>query len=227
MVESGLRDSGAILETGFTNLKVSLKASSVWDTVEAARLFSRMSDIPQHLGVTEAGDLIAGVAKSAVAMGALLMEGIGDTIRVSLTGPPEDEVRAAYEILRATGKRNRGVEYISCPTCARCEIDLEALLKDVKHRLQDVLAPIKVAVMGCVVNGPGEARDADLGVAGGRERGTIFVRGERRAELPYGELAAELERWAREVAKEAAGEVAGEKEGAVKDDRGRGRAPEA
>jgi (E)-4-hydroxy-3-methylbut-2-enyl-diphosphate synthase len=202
MAESALKEVGLVLETGFSNLKVSLKASSVQDTVAAARLFHELSDIPQHLGVTEAGDLIAGVAKSAVALGVLLNEGIGDTVRVSLTGPPEDEVLAAYAILRAAGKRMRGVEFISCPTCGRCEIDLLALLKEVEGRISDIKEPIKVAVMGCRVNGPGEAADADLGIAGGKNKGTLFVKGKKIKDLPYSALAAELERRAREVARE-------------------------
>lgn len=202
MVESALKEIRAVEETGFRNLKVSLKASSVRDTVAAARLFASRSDIPQHLGVTEAGDLIAGVAKSAVAMGILLSEGVGDTIRVSLTAPPEEEVEAAWAILRALGLRRRGVEFISCPTCGRTEIDLAGLLKDVKKRLADLRAPLKIAVMGCVVNGPGEAREADLGVAGGRGKGSLFVKGERISSHPFAELAPALENWARRLAAE-------------------------
>jgi (E)-4-hydroxy-3-methylbut-2-enyl-diphosphate synthase len=202
MVESALRDTAAILETGFADLKVSLKASSVLGTLEAARLFHQMSDLPQHLGVTEAGDLLPGAVKSAVAMGILLSEGIGDTIRVSLTGLPEDEVLAAWEILRALGLRERGVGYVSCPTCGRCQIDLPALLRDVKGRLRDLTAPITVAVMGCVVNGPGEAREADVGVAGGKDKGSLFVKGKLVKSLPFESLAAELETWARVIARE-------------------------
>jgi (E)-4-hydroxy-3-methylbut-2-enyl-diphosphate synthase len=206
MVESALKYTELIEDMGMENLKVSLKASSVEATIQAARLWDSLSDIPQHLGVTEAGDLISAVAKSAVAMGVLLMEGIGDTIRVSITGDPSDEVRAAYEILRATGRRQRGVEFISCPTCGRCEIDLAALLKDVKLRLSDILTPIKVAVMGCVVNGPGEAKDADLGVAGSKGGGTLFVKGEKIKDLPFESLAAELEKFARDLVAEKARE---------------------
>ncbi|MDR2339390.1 MAG: flavodoxin-dependent (E)-4-hydroxy-3-methylbut-2-enyl-diphosphate synthase [Deltaproteobacteria bacterium] len=205
MVESALLDLRAVTATGFDNLKVSLKASSVLDTIEAARLFHSMSDIPQHLGVTEAGDALQGTAKSAVALGILLSEGIGDTIRVSLTGAPEQEVVAAWEILRSLGLRQRGVEYVSCPTCGRCEIDLAALLEDVKARLKDITQPMKIAVMGCVVNGPGEARDADAGIAGGKEGGSLFVRGRRLGSYPFATLAAELEKWARALASESEG----------------------
>jgi (E)-4-hydroxy-3-methylbut-2-enyl-diphosphate synthase len=208
MAESAVKECKAVLETGFTDLKASLKASSPMETVEAARLFDKMSDVPQHIGVTEAGGLIAGVAKSAAAMGILLSEGIGDTVRVSLTGPPEDEVTAAWEILRAVGKRSRGVEFISCPTCGRCEIDLCALLEDVKDRLKGVTAPMKVAVMGCVVNGPGEAAAADLGVAGGRGKGAVFVKGRKIKELPYALLASELQALAEKMAAEKEAEPA-------------------
>jgi (E)-4-hydroxy-3-methylbut-2-enyl-diphosphate synthase len=205
MCESALKESALVEASGFRNYKVSLKASGVRDTVAAARLFARVSDVPQHLGVTEAGPLVAGVAKSAVAMGILLSEGIGDTVRVSLTAPPEAEVEAALEILRALGLRHGGVEYVSCPTCGRCRIDLPALLADVKSRLADVKAPLKVAVMGCVVNGPGEAREADLGVAGGRGVGRLFVKGGFVSELPYAELAGAVEELARKVLSEREG----------------------
>jgi (E)-4-hydroxy-3-methylbut-2-enyl-diphosphate synthase len=202
MTLSALKALKVAEETGLRNIKVSLKASNLKDTVAAARLFSKRSDTPLHLGVTEAGDIIGGVAKSAAAFALLLSDGIGDTIRVSLTAPPEDEVRAGYEILRALGLRERGVEFVSCPTCGRCEIDLIALLADVKDRLKDIKTPLKVAVMGCVVNGPGEAREADLGVAGGKGKGTLFLKGKRVADYPYEELAPRLEARARELANE-------------------------
>jgi (E)-4-hydroxy-3-methylbut-2-enyl-diphosphate synthase len=202
MCESALRASALVEGAGFRNFKVSLKASSVRDTIEAARMFAGASDVPQHLGVTEAGPLVQGVAKSAVALGILLSEGVGDTVRVSLTAPPEAEVEAAVEILRALGLRTGGVEYVSCPTCGRCRIDLPALLADVKARLSDVRAPLKVAVMGCVVNGPGEAREADVGVAGGLRRGRLFAGGRPVSELPYESLAPALEELARRILRE-------------------------
>jgi (E)-4-hydroxy-3-methylbut-2-enyl-diphosphate synthase len=202
MAMSALKDLAIVEETGFKNYKVSLKASSPMDTVKAARIFAQMSDAPQHLGVTEAGGLIAGISKSAVALGLLLSDGIGATIRVSLTAPPEEEVLAAYEILRALGLRNAGVEYISCPTCGRCEIDLIKLLEDVKNRLSGIRTPLKVAVMGCKVNGPGEAREADLGVAGGKDGGRIFIKGESFEDCPYGKLAERLEEIAKRMARE-------------------------
>jgi (E)-4-hydroxy-3-methylbut-2-enyl-diphosphate synthase len=209
MCASALKETAAVEASGFRNYKVSLKASSVRDTVAAARLFARKSDVPQHLGVTEAGPLVQGIAKSAVALGILLSEGVGDTVRVSLTAPPEAEVEAALAILRAAGVGPPGLEFVSCPTCGRCKIDLPALLADVRSRLADVKAPLRVAVMGCVVNGPGEARDADLGVAGGRSRGRLFVKGRFVSELPFAELAPALESLARRVIRERGGEDAG------------------
>jgi (E)-4-hydroxy-3-methylbut-2-enyl-diphosphate synthase len=211
MCASAAAAAALVERSGFRNFKVSLKASGVRDTVRAARLFARISDVPQHLGVTEAGPVVAGIAKSAVALGALLTEGTGDTVRVSLTAPPETECEAAVEILRALGLRKGGVEYVSCPTCGRCRIDLPALLAEVKSRLADVKAPLKVAVMGCVVNGPGEAKEADLGVAGGRELGRLFAKGRFVSELPYAGLAPALEELARRILREreAADEVAG------------------
>ena len=178
MVESA-RECIAICEDiGHQAIKVSLKASSVSTTVAAYRLFSEQSDYPLHLGVTEAGPPFGGVIKSAVGLGILLAEGIGDTIRVSLTGDPVLEVRAAYGILRALGIRERGIDIISCPTCGRCEIDLIPLVDEVQERLGHIEAPLTVAVMGCVVNGPGEAREADVGIAGGKGVGLLFKKGE-------------------------------------------------
>ncbi|MDR1051125.1 MAG: flavodoxin-dependent (E)-4-hydroxy-3-methylbut-2-enyl-diphosphate synthase [Deltaproteobacteria bacterium] len=215
MVASALREAALIEETGYANLKVSLKASDVGLTAAAARLWSQYSDIPQHLGITESGDSRSGSVRSAVGLGILLNEGLGDTVRVSLTGPPEDEVDCAWEILRSLELRSRGPNFISCPTCGRCEIDLPSLLADVKSRLADLAVPLTVAVMGCVVNGPGEAGAADLGVAGGRGGGRLFVRGSRPRALPYGELAAALESAARKMAgeREAAGAAAKGREG--------------
>jgi (E)-4-hydroxy-3-methylbut-2-enyl-diphosphate synthase len=214
MCASAAAAAEMVERSGFRNFKVSLKASGVSDTVRAARLFARISDVPQHLGVTEAGPMVAGIAKSAVALAALLSEGTGDTVRVSLTAPPETECEAAVEILRALGLRRGGVEYVSCPTCGRCRIDLASLLAEVKSRLADVKAPLKVAVMGCVVNGPGEAREADLGVAGGSGGGKLFVRGSFVSELPYESLAPALEELARKILREReAGDGAAEDAG--------------
>ncbi len=178
LVESALRHLDFIVgELGFENLKFSLKSSDVWTTIEAYRLFAEKCDFPLHLGVTEAGGLIAGTVKSAFALGLLLAEGIGDTIRVSLTRDPEEEVQVAYEILRAVGLRERGPEIISCPTCGRCEIDLFPIAEEVERFARGISRPLKLAVMGCVVNGPGEAREADVGLAGGKGVGIIFRKG--------------------------------------------------
>jgi (E)-4-hydroxy-3-methylbut-2-enyl-diphosphate synthase len=173
---------------GFFNFKISLKSSDVLTTVAAYEELSRQTDYPLHLGVTEAGGLIAGTVKSALGIGMLLAQGIGDTMRVSLTRDPVEEVRAAYEILRALHLRERGVELISCPTCGRCRIDLFSLAEEVERRLLAVTAPLKVAIMGCVVNGPGEAREADVGIAGGAGVGLLFKKGEVARQVPEADL---------------------------------------
>lgn len=177
MAESALNHARKLESFGCVSLKLSLKSSSVAETIAAYRAIAAISDYPLHLGVTEAGGLLRGAIKSAVAFSALLREGIGDTVRVSLTAPPEEEVTAAWEILRALGLRQRGPEIISCPTCGRTEIDVFGLLARVEAALADCQANIKVAVMGCPVNGPGEARQADIGIAGGRDKGVIFRKG--------------------------------------------------
>ena len=178
MVESALGHVRILEEHGFYDTKISIKSSSVLNTIECYRLLSQRCDYPLHLGVTEAGGVLRGAIKSSVGMGVLLSEGIGDTLRVSLTAAPEEEMTVAWELLRALGLRQRGPEIISCPTCGRTEIDLIGLAQEVERRLRTENAPIKVAVMGCVVNGPGEAREADLGMAGGRDKGIIFRKGE-------------------------------------------------
>lgn len=178
MVESALGHVRILEKHGFYDTKISIKSSSVLNTIECYRLLSQRCDYPLHLGVTEAGGVLRGAIKSSVGMGVLLSEGIGDTLRVSLTAAPEEEMTVAWELLRALGLRQRGPEIISCPTCGRTEIDLIGLAQEVERRLRTENAPIKVAVMGCVVNGPGEAREADLGMAGGRDKGIIFRKGE-------------------------------------------------
>ena len=177
MVLSALRTIEWMEDLGFHLIKVSLKASDVLRTVEAYRLFSKKSDYPLHLGVTEAGKGSGAVVKSSVGIGLLLSEGIGDTLRVSLTGDPVEEVRVAYEILRALNIRKRGVEIISCPTCGRCEIDLTRFVEKVERAVKKMTAPLTVAIMGCVVNGPGEAKEADIGIAGGKGVGVLFKKG--------------------------------------------------
>jgi (E)-4-hydroxy-3-methylbut-2-enyl-diphosphate synthase len=178
MVESALSHVAMLEARGFYGTKISLKSSSVLHTIQAYRLLAEQCDYPLHIGVTEAGTLLRGSVKSAVGLGILLWEGIGDTLRVSLTHDPVAEVGVAWEILRSLGLRARGPEIISCPTCGRTEIDLIGLAEQVEERLRPVREVFKVAVMGCVVNGPGEAREADIGVAGGRGLGIIFRKGE-------------------------------------------------
>ena len=178
MVESGLRHVALLEARGFHDIKISLKTSSVLNTVAAYRLMADKVDYPLHIGVTEAGTLVRGAVKSAVGLGILLSEGIGDTLRVSLTHDPVAEIGVAYEILRSLGLRERGPEIVSCPTCGRTEIDLIGLAEKVEEALRGVEEVFTVAVMGCVVNGPGEAREADIGIAGGRGLGIIFRKGE-------------------------------------------------
>jgi (E)-4-hydroxy-3-methylbut-2-enyl-diphosphate synthase len=165
-------------ELDFHEFDVSLKSSSVLTAIAAYRLFSQRSDYPLHLGITEAGTLVSGSVKSAVGLGILLAEGIGDTIRVSLSAEPEEEIPVAYEILRSLELRNRGVTFVSCPSCGRVEIDVIQVANEVEKRLAKVQTPIHVAVMGCVVNGPGESREADVGLAGGKGKGVIFRKGQ-------------------------------------------------
>lgn len=178
MVESALGHVRLLEERNFYNTKISIKSSSVPDTLAAYRLLAGRCDYPLHIGITEAGTLLRGAVKSAVGLGILLSEGIGDTLRVSLTHDPVREVEVAWEILRSLGLRARGPEIISCPTCGRTEIDLIGLAERVEERLRGVDEVFSLAVMGCVVNGPGEAREADLGLAGGKGQGVIFRKGE-------------------------------------------------
>ncbi len=178
MVLSALRTIEYMEDLGFHLIKVSLKASDVVRTVEAYREFSKQRDYPLHLGITEAGRGSAAVVKSAIGIGMLLSEGIGDTLRVSLTGDPVEEVRVGYEILRALKIRERGIEIISCPTCGRCEVDLTGIVEKVEKAVQKISTSLTVAIMGCVVNGPGEAREADIGIACGKGVGLLFKKGE-------------------------------------------------
>jgi (E)-4-hydroxy-3-methylbut-2-enyl-diphosphate synthase len=189
IVESAFGHIRILEDLHYTDIKVSLKASDVLTTVEAYRLFSKKADYPLHIGISEAGTLFSGTIKSGVGLGILLAEGIGDTMRVSLTADPVEEVRVAYEILKSLKIRQRGVNIISCPTCGRTEIDIIGLAEEVERRLMHVTEPLTVAVMGCVVNGPGEAREADVGVAGGKGVGLLFKHGEIVKKFPEAELA--------------------------------------
>lgn len=200
LVEAALRHVRFLEKRGFDQIKVSLKSSSVLDTISAYRLFARESDLPTHLGVTEAGGLLAGTVKSALGIGVLLLEGIGDTLRVSLTADPVREVEVAWHLLRACGLRKRGVEIISCPTCGRTEIDLIGLLEAAEKELAFIKTPLTVAIMGCVVNGPGEAAHADVGVAGGRGQGVLFAKGEVLKKFPESEILPELMKQVRSLA---------------------------
>jgi (E)-4-hydroxy-3-methylbut-2-enyl-diphosphate synthase len=177
LIESALRNVRVLEKHGFHEIKISIKSADVLTTINSYRQLSASTDYPLHLGVTEAGGLIAGTVKSSVALGILLSQGIGDTFRISLTRDPVEEVRVAFELLRALKIRIRGPELISCPTCGRTRIDLFGLAEEVERYVQTMESPIKVAVMGCVVNGPGEARHADIGVAGGNGVGIIFKKG--------------------------------------------------
>jgi (E)-4-hydroxy-3-methylbut-2-enyl-diphosphate synthase len=175
-------------QRGFTDMVVSAKASSVNSTVDAYRLLADRVGYPLHIGVTEAGTLLSGTVKSSVGIGILLSEGIGDTLRVSLTADPVEEVQVGWEILAALDLRRRSPELVSCPTCGRCQVDLIPIAEEVARRLRERSTPIKVAVMGCVVNGPGEARDADIGVAAGRGVGLIFAGGQTVRKVPEADI---------------------------------------
>jgi len=178
MVESAMEHIALFEELKFANIKISLKSSNVLHSIAAYEMLAKKTDYPFHLGITEAGTLISGTVKNSIGIGTLLLKGIGDTLRVSLSRDPVEEIKVAYEILRALDLRHRGPEIISCPTCGRCEIDLFSIVERVENEFRDIVAPIRVAIMGCVVNGPGEAREADIGVAGARGKGVLFKKGE-------------------------------------------------
>lgn len=178
IVESAAWHIELLEKYGFTQVKVSLKASDVVRTVESYRLFSERFSYPLHIGISEAGPAFTGTVKSSVGLGILLYEGIGDTMRVSLTADPVEEVRVAYEILKSLGLRQRGPMLVSCPTCGRCQVDIQSMAAQVEAHLQSLKKPITVAVMGCPVNGPGEAKEADVGIAGGKGMGIVFRKGQ-------------------------------------------------
>lgn len=189
MVESAMRHLDLLASMDFHNVKLSIKASDVSRTVAAYRLLASKTDVPLHLGVTEAGSLYSGIVKSALGIGMLLAEGIGDTIRVSLTRDPVEEIRVGFEILKALGIRQHGPEIISCPTCGRCGIDLFKIVEEVENVLLTKSVPIKIAIMGCVVNGPGEAKEADIGIAGAEGKGILFRKGKVIKKFPQDKLA--------------------------------------
>ena len=188
LVESALDKVRMIEDFDYDNIVISIKSSDVMMCVKAHELIAEQTHYPLHVGITEAGTVFSGNIKSSVGLALILNQGIGDTIRVSLTGSPVDEVRSAKLILRTLGLRRGGVEVVSCPTCGRTEIDLITLANDVERMVQDIPLDLKVAVMGCVVNGPGEAREADFGIAGGKHEGLLFRRGEIIRKVPEAEL---------------------------------------
>ncbi len=192
MVKSAMRHIRILEDNNFDKIKISLKSSSVPTTIEAYRQIAEMVDYPLHLGVTESGTLKGGLIKSSVGLGTLLAEGIGDTIRVSLTENPVEEVYAGFSILKSLDLRQKGINFVSCPTCGRCQIDLIGLAKKVENALKDIDKPLTVAVMGCPVNGPGEAKHADYGVAGAIKEGYIFKKGEIVKRVPEENLLQEL-----------------------------------
>lgn len=188
LVYSALEEVSQIERFGYDQIKVAIKSSSVPTMIAANRLFSEKSDYPLHLGVTEAGLPFAGTIKSAVGIGTLLAEGIGDTLRVSITGDPVQEVKIGVEILKDLGLRKEGVDLVSCPTCARTKIDLIGIAEKAEHRLQGMKKNLHVAIMGCPVNGPGEAREADIGIAGNNGSGVIFKKGKVIRQVPEEKL---------------------------------------
>ena len=192
LVESAMGHVAILDELNFNNVVVSIKISDVPKMLCAYRKFNEISDIPLHIGVTESGTLKGGTVKSAVGIGALLAEGIGDTMRVSLTANPVEEIYAAYDIQKVLGMRKTGAEIVSCPTCGRTQLDLISIANEVEKRAANIDKPIKIAVMGCAVNGPGEAREADIGIAGGNGEGLIFKKGEIIKKVPQDSLVDEL-----------------------------------
>jgi (E)-4-hydroxy-3-methylbut-2-enyl-diphosphate synthase len=204
MVESALRYIDIAESEGYHDMIISLKSSDVLTAVEAYRLYAKQANYPTHIGITEAGKAPYAVTKSACGLAPILLDGIGDTIRISLLGDPVPEIQAAYDILQATQRRVRKPELIACPTCGRLEIDLEAIIAQLEKRLAGRKTPVKVSVLGCVVNGPGEAREADLGIAAGKGKGVIFKRGEMIRNVKESEmvdaLLEEIEIWEKEEA---------------------------
>jgi (E)-4-hydroxy-3-methylbut-2-enyl-diphosphate synthase len=204
LVESALWECSLFEEHGYRDIKISVKHNDPVIMVKAYRLLAAQCDYPLHLGVTEAGPTFQGTIKSAVAFGALLAEGIGDTIRVSLSAPPVEEVKVGNAILESLGLRTRGLEIVSCPSCGRAEVDVYTLAEKVQAGLEGMTVPLRVAVMGCIVNGPGEAREADLGVASGKGKGQIFVRGEVIKVVPESQIVETLIEEAMRLAEEMA-----------------------
>lgn len=199
LVESAMRHVNILEDLKFYDIVISLKASDVLFNIKAYKLMSEKVNYPLHLGITEAGPSLIGTIKSSVGIGTLLYEGIGDTIRVSLTGDPVDEVKVGFEILKSLNLRHKGINIISCPTCARCRIDLIKMAKKVESSFKDIKKPLNIAVMGCAVNGPGEAREADIGLAGGNGKVAIFRKGKILKTVPEKEAIIELKKLMRKM----------------------------
>src|SRR3954470_19736331 len=222
IVESALRHIEVAESEGYRDIIVSLKSSDVLVAVEAYRLFAQLADYPTHIGITEAGKPPYAATKSAAGLAPILLDGIGDTIRISLLGDPVPEIAAAFDILQATQRRVRKPELIACPTCGRLEIDLEAIIAEMEKRLDGKTTPVKVSILGCIVNGPGEAREADLGIAAGKGKGVIFRRGEIIRHVLEHEmvdaLMEEIEKWEKEehATGTMRGELAGFQKGKLK-----------
>ncbi len=212
LVESALWECSLFEEHGFRDIKISVKHNDPVVMIKAYRLLAQQCDYPQHLGVTEAGPAFQGTVKSSVAFGALLAEGIGDTIRVSLSAPPVEEIKVGTAILEALGLKERGLEIVSCPSCGRAQVDVYTLAEQVTAALEGFPAPLRVAVMGCVVNGPGEAREADLGVASGNGKGQIFVKGEVIKTVPESLIVETLVEEAMKIAADLGIDVLGDSE---------------
>lgn len=212
LVESAMRHIDILERLDFHEYKVSVKASNVFLTVDAYRLLSQQIDKPLHLGVTEAGVFRSGTVKSAVAMGMLMYEGIGDTIRVSLAAEPEDEVKVGFDILKSLGLRSNGINFIACPSCSRQEFDVIRVMNALEARLEDVRVPMDVSVIGCKVNGPGEAKEADIGVVGASPNSLVYRHGEKSHLIPTASLVDEIEKMVRERVRIAEAEKAGQKQ---------------
>lgn len=203
MVQSAMNQVELLEKLGFERIKVSLKASDIETTVEACRLFSKIRNYPLHVGITEAGGPISGMVKSALGIGSLLKDGIGDTIRVSLTASPALEVKVAWEILKSLNLRSRGPRVISCPTCGRMRINLVQLVQQAEETLAKIQTPLTVAIMGCIVNGPGEAKTADVGIVGGKGEGVLYIKGKPIRKYPENQLLEILLKTIKSIAEES------------------------
>jgi (E)-4-hydroxy-3-methylbut-2-enyl-diphosphate synthase len=213
LAESALNAVRSLEDVGFTNMKVSLKASDVHHAIDAYYLFAMQSNYPLHIGITEAGTAMTGAVKSAMGLGYLLSQGIGDTLRVSLAADPVEEVKVGYEILKSLELRHRGINVIACPTCGRVEIDVVRMANELEKKLGHIKTPLNVSVLGCVVNGIGEGKEADIGIAGGEGKGILFKKGKLVRKVPIEELMdtliVEVEQLAKEKEAEGSSEPAG------------------